>query len=137
VTQGRGRRRFGRRTVSSTATIEQYLRAGATPRFIERALQIEDAISRHRRRLARAYRLTRARHAGDPQGFERRWRAVAQRWAFADVNELIAEHNQWYPAERRLPMNPRTGDYVTAGGRDWRRRELDAAWILEQFPASF
>jgi hypothetical protein len=34
-------------------------------------------------------------------------------------------------------MNPRTGDYVTAGGRDWRRRELDAAWILEQFPASF
>jgi hypothetical protein len=136
VTQGRGRRRFARRTVSSTATIEQYLRAGATPRFIERALQIEDAISRHRRRLARAYRLTNARHGGDPQGFEQRWRAVAQRWAFNDVNELIAEHNQWYPAERRLPLNPRTGDYVTAGGRDWRRRELDAAWILEQFPAS-
>jgi hypothetical protein len=31
-------------------------------------------------------------------------------------------------------MNPRTGDYMTIGNRDWRRRRLDAAWILERFP---
>jgi hypothetical protein len=32
-------------------------------------------------------------------------------------------------------MNPRTGDYVTVGGRDWRKQPLTPAWILEQFPA--
>lgn len=105
------------------------------PRFIERARQIEDDTRRHRVRLERAYEWMRGKYADDPGRFAERWRAMAHRWRFDDVNRLIAEHNRWYPAERRLPLNPRTGDYVTAGGRDWRRRPLDAAWILEQFPA--
>ena len=37
--------------------------------------------------------------------------------------------------ERDLPMDPRTGDYVLIRGRSYRRSRLDAAWILDRFPA--
>ena len=130
----RPRRRIGRRTVRSVASVEQYLQAGVVPRFIERSRQIEDGIRRHRQRLERAYEWARERHGADAAAFAAYWNRLAHGWRFDDINDLIDEHNQWYPAERRLPMNPRTGDYVTLGGRDWRRRPLDAAWILEQFP---
>jgi hypothetical protein len=134
MAEGRGRKRISRRTLSSPATVEAYLQAGVVPRFIERANQIESDTRRHRRRLQRAYDRMRERYADNPERFADRWRAMAERWRFDGVNELIAQHNEWYPMERRLPLNPRTGDYVTAGGRDWRRRPLDAEWVLEQFP---
>ncbi|MGH3072949.1 MAG: hypothetical protein ACRDNB_11885 [Gaiellaceae bacterium] len=63
------------------------------------------------------------------------WAACARRWNFAEVNELIDRHNRWYPAERRLPMDPRTGDYALVNGRSYRRRRLDASWVLERFPS--
>jgi hypothetical protein len=133
VTESRPRRRIGRRSLRSVATVEKYLQAGVVPRFIERARQIEDGMRRHRRRLERAYEWARATHR-DPQEFAAYWRQLAESWRFDDINELIDEHNKWYPAERKLPLNPRTGDYLTIGNRDWRRRRLDADWILEQFP---
>ena len=77
---------------------------------------------------------TRERQGEDSRAFAARWHEIAARWRFDDVNELIEEHNRWYPAERRLPLNPRTGDYLTIGNREWRRPRLDAAWILDQFP---
>jgi hypothetical protein len=61
-------------------------------------------------------------------------REVAERWDFSDVNDLIERHNRHYPAESRLPMNPRTGDFVLINGRPYTREPLDAAWILERFP---
>jgi hypothetical protein len=134
VSQSRPKRRLTRRSLRSASSVEQYLQAGVVPRFIERARQIEDGTHRHRKRLERAYEWAREKHADDPEAFARYWRELAESWRFDDINELIDEHNRWYPAERRLPLNPRTGDYLTIGGRDWRRRRLDAAWILEQFP---
>jgi hypothetical protein len=125
---------ISRRTLRSPSSVEAYLQAGVVPRFIERAQQIESETRRHRMRLARAYNWMRERHADDEREFAAAWRAYARRWSFADVNALIEEHNEWYPVERRLPLNPRTGDYVTIGGRDYRRRPLDATWILERFP---
>jgi hypothetical protein len=136
MASSRPKRRIARRSLRSTSSVEQYLQAGVVPRFIERARQIEDATRRHRQRLERAYDWTRERHGEDPQAFAARWREIAENWRFDDVNELIDEHNRWYPAERRLPMNPRTGDYLTIGNRDWRRVPLDATWIFRQFPAA-
>lgn len=136
MSSSRPKRRIARRSLRNTSSVEQYLQAGVVPRFIERARQIEDGTRRHRQRLERAYEWTRAQHGDDPQQFSARWRAIAERWRFDDVNELIEEHNRWYPAERRLPLNPRTGDYLTIGNRDWRRTPLDATWILRQFPAA-
>ena len=70
----------------------------------------------------------------DPAAFERAWRRRAATWRFDAVNELIARHNLFYPVEARLPMDPRTRDFVLVGGKPYRIRPLDAAWILERFP---
>jgi hypothetical protein len=93
--------------------------------YMQRLRQIEDEVEAHRLRLAEAYA------EADPA----RWRRIAERWDFGEVNDLIERHNRWYPIEARLAMNPRTRDFVKVGGRDYRREPLDAAWILEQFPA--
>ena len=36
----------------------------------------------------------------------------AARCRFDELNELIGQHNEWYPIERDLPMDLRTRDYV-------------------------
>ena len=56
-------------------------------------------------------------------------------WHFDHLNVLVEQHNDWYPIERQLPMDPRTGDYVRFGGRSYRRPILGPEWILEHFPA--
>jgi hypothetical protein len=97
------------------------------PAYMRRLRQIEQEEAQHLERLAEAYEL----HDGDREA----WRAVAEAWEFGSINELIEKHNRWYPAEARLAMDPRTRDYVKVGGRPYRREPLDAAWVLERFPA--
>jgi hypothetical protein len=113
-------------------TVDEYLRAGARPRWMERLLEIDRGIARERRRLARAYEALRAETA--PDAFPQRWRELADTWCFDEVNLLIQQHNDWYPIERDLPMDLRTRDYVRVGGRSYRRAPLGPAWVLEQFP---
>jgi len=116
-------------------TLEAYLRAGGRPRWMERLGEIEGGKAAAERRLARAHRKLQAECGADREAFARRWRAYAETYSFDDVNRLIDQHNAWYPMERDLPMDPRTGDYVLIHGRSYRRARLDAAWILERFPA--
>ena len=116
-------------------TLEGYLQAGHRPRWMERLGEIDFGVARERRRLQRAYESLRAECAEDAREFGRRWRALARSWSFDDVNELIHQHNEWYPIERQLPMDPRTRDYVLIHGRSYRREPLDAAWVLAEFPA--
>ena len=71
----------------------------------------------------------------DREEFARRWAAIAQAARFDDLNELIRQHNDWYPIERDLPMDLRTRDYVKVNGNSYRRPELGPAWVLEHFPA--
>jgi hypothetical protein len=51
------------------------------------------------------------------------------------VNELISGHTRNFPAEARLPMDPRTRDFVKLNGRPYQREQLDEHWVLERFPA--
>jgi hypothetical protein len=129
-------RPFTGRARETRRTLEDYLRAGMRPRWMERLMEIERDIRRHRARLEEAYAALAEECAGDGAAFARRWRAVAEGWRFDELNELIRTHNEWYPVERDLPMDLRTRDYVLVNGRSYRRRELDAGWILEQFPLS-
>jgi len=101
--------------------------------WMRRLREIELAIEQHETRLAEAL----AELCGEYDGaeLERRWREVAERWNFDEVNDLIERHNRHYPAESRLPMNPRTGDFVLINGRPYTRRPLDADWVLTLFPA--
>ncbi|HKD32147.1 MAG TPA: hypothetical protein VKB73_01620 [Gaiellaceae bacterium] len=88
-----------------------------------RAIEIE--LERHEQQLAEAYEL---RESAEE------WRELAERWDFSEVNDLIERHNRHYPAESRLPMNPRTGDFVLVNGRPYTREPLGADWILSRFP---
>jgi hypothetical protein len=95
--------------------------------YMQRLRQIDEAIDAHAAQVAQAY----AERGDDPA----RWRRIAGRWDFGEVNDLIELHNRWYPIEARLAMDPRTRDYVKVGGRSYRREPLDARWILDRYPA--
>jgi hypothetical protein len=123
------------RARQTARTIDSYLRANARPRWMERAMQVDRAIATATEGLERAYETLREETGHDPHAFARRWADFVDARDFEDVNELIRQHNEWYPIERDLPMNPRTGDYVSITGRSHRRPELTRAWVLERFPA--
>lgn len=125
-----------RRATADPRVLERYLRSQLLPRFVVRLREIEDQTVEHRMRLARR-REEIARATGrDPARFEERWRATVAKWDFARVNELIDQHNAYYPIERNLPVDPRTGRYATVNGRPYEREPLGPKWILEQFPAA-
>ncbi len=129
-------RPLSRTAMQYQRSLEGYLQAGNRPRWMERLAEIERGVTVHTRKLEAAYAATREQFAGDPDGFARRWREIARGWSFDAHNTLVGQHNEWFPIERQLPVNPRTGEYVMVHGRSYRRPELDAAWILERFPAA-
>jgi hypothetical protein len=102
--------------------------------WMRRLRAIEDEIDRHEELLDAAWREV-AAEARDAAEFAEVWRATAEQWSFAEVNELIDRHNANFPAEARLPMDPRTRDFVKVNGRPYQREPLDAAWILARWPA--
>ncbi len=130
---GKGRP-LSSRASQTQRSIDAYLKSGVRPRWMERVVEIDAGIARERRRLQQAYVELQHECGGNVGLFEYRWRAVAQTWAFGELNDLIEQHNEWYPIERDLPLNPRTGDYVRVGGRSYRRPVLGPEWVLEQFP---
>ena len=102
--------------------------------YMIRLREIEEESDAHERALADAWLRLSEECAGDEQRFARRWRRVAARWNFTATNDLIERHNRYYPAEARLPMDPRTRDYALVNGEHYRKRLLDADWVLERFP---
>jgi hypothetical protein len=134
-TQGVGKP-LSRRARQTRRSVEAYLKAGVLPRHMERLREIEQETAEQRYRLSRSYRALKVECEGDPALFARLWRARAEQWRFDKLNNLIGEHNDWYPIEASLPMDPRTRDYVRIRGRSYRREPFDAAWILREFPAA-
>jgi hypothetical protein len=127
-------RPLSRRARQTQRSVEAYLKAGVRPRWMERVQEIDRGIAEEKQRLTRAYRALQEECRGDGRAFAHRWRAAARTWAFDDLNELIAQHNDWYPIERQLPMDPRTRDYVRFAGKSYRRPHLGSEWVLEHFP---
>ncbi len=117
-------------------TIESYIRANSAPRYMRRLRDIEVAYRAERRRLEAAYSELLEALGDDLAQFSQRWHERAQAWRFDRLNELIVEHNAWYPVEANLPMDPRTRDYRPIRGASYRRLELGPAWVLEHFPAT-
>jgi hypothetical protein len=107
---------------------------GGPTSWMRRLRAIEDAVDQHTAQLEEAWR-TLATEVEDGAAFAAAWREQAERWSFARVNELIDRHNRNFPAEARLPMDPRTRDFVRINGRSYERLPLDAEWILARFPA--
>ena len=128
-------RQLSRRARQTKRSVESYLAAGVMPRYMQRLRDIEDATRAHRRRLRATYERVREECGDDRDRFAQRWHVIARRWRFDELNELIREHNEWYPVERGLPLDPRTRDYVRMRGRSYRRDELGPEWVLDRFPA--
>jgi hypothetical protein len=102
--------------------------------WMRRLRAIEDAVDQHEAQLGEEWRRL-AGEAADAEQFAEAWRATARGWSFAEVNELIDRHNRNFPAEARLPMDPRTRDFVRINGRPYQREPLDEQWVLRRFPA--
>jgi hypothetical protein len=107
---------------------------GGPTAWMRRLRAIEDAVEQHEFRLGEARRAL-AEEVEGPAEFAAAWRELADTWNFASVNDLIERHNRNFPAEARLPMDPRTRDFVRVNGRSYLRDPLDARWILDRFPA--
>ena len=99
---------------------------------MRRLRQIAEETAEHERQLAEARSELLAQGKDD---FPERWDRVAGRWRFDAVNELIRRHNRFFPAEARLPMDPKTRDYALVNGRPYQLEPLGRSWILERFPA--
>lgn len=102
--------------------------------YMQRLKLLEDLTAEEERRLGAVWAGL-ARRADSAGAFAEQWERLARRRRFDVINDLVELHNRWYPMEARLPMDPRTGDFVRVNGKPYRRRPLDAAWVLERFPA--
>lgn len=100
--------------------------------YMVRLREIEGMTEAHETALREE--LARLADEVEPDQLADAWRVVAESWSFDEVNELIERHNRWFPAESRLPMDPRRGDFALVNGRDYRLEPLDARWVLERFP---
>jgi hypothetical protein len=102
--------------------------------YMVRLREITAETHAHEQALADEWRELAAECAEDADKFARRWRSRARRRNFTEVNELIERHNRFYPAEARLPMDPRTRDYALVNGEPYRKELLGADWVLRRFP---
>jgi hypothetical protein len=115
--------------------VATYVASLGGPRpYMERLRAIDALIERHERELEEAHAAL-AGSCPDAGEFAARWRRLAHTHRFDEVNDLIERHNRFFPVEARLPMDPRTGDFVLVGGDRYDRRPLDADWVLDRFPA--
>ena len=115
---------------------DAYLAATRGPRpYMLRLREIEKGQVRLAEELRESWLALAEECGGDEDDFARLWVELVSMVSFDEVNDVIERHNRWYPVESELPMDPRRGDYVLVGGRDYRLRPLDAAWALERFPA--
>ena len=118
-----------RRLRNFVAEPDSYLASlGGPLPYMRRLREIERETDRQLEALAAAYE----EHRDDAAGVAA---CSPSAGTSARSNELIEKHNRWFPAEARLKMNPRTRDFVEVGGKPYRREPLDAAWILDRFPA--
>ncbi len=102
--------------------------------YMQRLREIDRLIAETEAKLERHWRELAADCSLDPELFARRWRRIAERYNFSEVNDLIERHNRWYPVEARLPMDVRRRDYVLVNGKPYSRPLLDVDWALERFP---
>ncbi|MEX2211420.1 MAG: hypothetical protein WD689_06625 [Gaiellaceae bacterium] len=102
--------------------------------YMQRLRELHELTLWHERRLAEEWERLAGECRGDAAAFARRWLARAERWNFVEVNDVIDRHNRYFPIESRLPMDPRTGDFVLVDGKPYARVPLDAEWVLARFP---
>lgn len=117
------------------SSADAYLLATRGPLpYMLRLREIERLTDELETSLRAAWHALAEEHLHDADGFARSWSESVRTVSFGEVNDLVERHNRWYPAESRLPMDPRRGDYALVNGRDYRLESRDADWALARFP---
>src|SRR3712207_275766 len=81
---------------NATPAADSYVVAlGGPLPYMQRLAAIEAEIAEHERRLEQAWCELGAECRSDTARFARRWRAMARRWSFYAVNDLIEKHNRY------------------------------------------
>jgi hypothetical protein len=111
------------------------LAIGGAPAWSRRLRRIDTLVDEALTELEAVWRQLAQAWRNKPTAFAAEWRDYAAQVNFTRVNDLIRRHNLYFPAEANLAMDVHTGDFIGLGGGDYRRRPLDAAWVLERFPA--
>ena len=122
---------------SSLIALEDRVRAlaiGGAPAWSRRLKRIHDLTLAITAELRAEWHALASKARGDRPRFAAAWQSHAERFDFAQVNDLVERHNRYFPAEANLPMDVKTLDYVAFSGGDYRRQPLDSHWILRQFP---
>ena len=104
------------------------------PAFAFRLKRIEDWMESRREIIREAWIELAQKRRMTPDKFRRKWLKFARDFDFSQVNELIDQHNRYYPIERNLPIDIRTGVDLDRGKPFKKRPYLDKNWILNQFP---
>src|SRR3954467_5922607 len=83
---------FSERVRHHKRTLENYLKAGSVPRWMERVGEIDRRTAEETRRRAAAYQGLQQECGHDRERFSERWRAFATAARYDDLNELIRQH---------------------------------------------
>jgi hypothetical protein len=135
--RARARRPAGGAVAAAAGRVDAtaYLTASlGIPRWMERLQEIDGLVLETKARLRARWVELAAELSGEPELFAQRWTQTLMAWDFGAVNELVDQHNRYYPVERKLPFDLRRRDYVDMWGISWRRQPLDAAWGMAVFP---
>ncbi len=104
------------------------------PNRIERLKRIEQELERQHRRLRAAWTELAEDCANDAAAFRERWSQRLRGWSFLEHDELVDEHNEWFPIEARLVWNRELDDYRAPFGLPWRKAHVDREAIAATYP---
>src|SRR3954452_15742065 len=90
---------LSRRQRQTRRTLESYLRAGVVPRYMQRLREIEQERRRQTSWLRGGLPQVRDPSGGGPGEIERGWPGNGAALNFEAHNQLVREHNEWYPIE--------------------------------------
>jgi hypothetical protein len=120
-----------------TLGVEQRVRALAgPPAYVRRKRLIEDLEEVMLRELREAHAEAVAAGTGDEERILVALYARAETFDLERLNDLIARHNRYYPAEANLPVHPRTGALLERGAPWSPLPDVTAEQLVQRFRRS-
>ena len=87
-----------------------------------------------RRLTDRIEQILLAERETDGERFERVWKAMVETLELDRLNDLIKEHNTFYPIEANLKEHPDTGKLMI-GNTPWKpKKKLTSEYLLDKYP---
>jgi len=122
--------------VNFTIPLEKKVQAlSGPPYYAMRARQIEQLTDQLMEDLAVQYRDMIKKFVHRPEVFAVKWRESIDSLELDTINDLIERHNEYYPIEANLAMDPRSG-VTMLGPVPWEPKEkVTIESLLQQFPA--